>query len=56
MTIISPVFVWKFGASNLLENHTLAELLGLRTAGSCLSSLFKNFLHRVTKARFILQM
>jgi len=39
MTIISPVFVWKFGASNLLENHTLAELLGLRTAGLLQASI-----------------
>jgi len=33
MTIVSPVFVWKFGADHLLENFTLMDLLGLRTQG-----------------------
>lgn len=33
MTIVSPVFVWKFGAGHLLEKYTLMDLIGLRTPG-----------------------
>ena len=33
MTLVSPVFVWKFGATSLLEKYSIAELIGLRTTG-----------------------
>ena len=33
MTLVSPVFVWKFGATSLLDKYSLAELIGLRTTG-----------------------
>ena len=33
MTIVSPVFVWMFGAEHLLEKYTLMDLIGLRTPG-----------------------
>ena len=33
MTIISPVFVMMFGAPHLLQQHSLMDLLGLRTPG-----------------------
>ena len=33
MTIISPVFVYQFGSPELLEKYSLAEIIGLKTAG-----------------------
>ena len=33
MTIISPVFVHQFGSPELLEQYSLAEIIGLKTAG-----------------------
>lgn len=33
MTVVSPVFVWKFGAGHLLEKYSLMDLIGLRTPG-----------------------
>ena len=33
MTIISPVFVHQFGSPELLEKYSLAEIIGLKTAG-----------------------
>ena len=38
MTLVSPVFVWKFGATSLLDKYSLAELIGLRTTGIILFS------------------
>ena len=34
MTIVSPVFVWKFGAGHLSEKYSLMDLIGLRTPGT----------------------
>jgi len=39
MTLVSPVFVWKFGATSLLEKYSLAELIGLRTTGLLQASI-----------------
>ena len=33
MTLISPVFVHMLGAASLLDKYSLAEVIGLRTAG-----------------------
>ena len=41
MTIVSPVFVWKFGAGHLLEKYSLMDLIGLRTPGT--QSYFNSF-------------
>ena len=33
MTIISPVFVYQFGSPELLDQYSLAEIIGLKTGG-----------------------
>jgi len=40
MTVISPVFVSKFGATSLLEKHTLLEILGFRLPGLIPAAIF----------------
>ena len=57
MTLVSPVFVWKFGATSLLEKYSLAELIGLRTTGDpsehyCRSVNSNNLHSRVTSSLY----
>ena len=56
MTIVSPVFVWMFGAEHLLEKYTLMDLIGLRTPGifvkiDCCPWLDKVYFHHSSKEK-----